>query len=53
LDEGETLALRAPSGQARLASFNAPIRRVRGRIEKIFETWKRSYGPRMKARPIW
>ena len=35
-DEGETLA--------RLASWNQPIHRVRGRIEKIFGTWKRSYG---------
>jgi IS5 family transposase len=35
LDEKETLA--------RLAAFNAPIHRVRGRIEKIFGTWKRSY----------
>ena len=38
LDERETLA--------RLAAFNAPIHRVRGRIEKIFGTWKRSYGMR-------
>jgi IS5 family transposase len=38
LDEKETLA--------RLAAFNAPIHRVRGRIEKIFGTWKRSYGLR-------
>lgn len=37
-DEGETLA--------RLASWNQPIHRVRGRIEKIFGTWKRSYGLR-------
>jgi IS5 family transposase len=36
LDEQETLA--------RLAAFNAPIHRVRARIEKIFGTWKRSYG---------
>jgi transposase, IS5 family len=36
VDEDETLA--------KLASFNAPIHRVRGRIEKIFGTWKRSYG---------
>ena len=30
----------------RLAAWNQPIRRVRGRIEKIFGTWKRSYGLR-------
>jgi transposase, IS5 family len=38
LDEQETLA--------KLAAFNASIHRVRGRIEKIFGTWKRSYGLR-------
>lgn len=27
-----------------LADWNGPIHRVRGRIEKIFGTWKRSYG---------
>ena len=32
--------------RARLAAWNQPIHRVRGRIEKIFETWKRSYGLR-------
>ena len=37
-DEAETLA--------RLAAWNRPIHRVRGRIEKIFGTWKRSYGLR-------
>jgi len=37
-DEKETLA--------RLAAWNRPIHRVRGRIEKIFGTWKRSYGLR-------
>jgi len=37
-DEAETLA--------RLAEWNQPIHRVRGRIEKIFGTWKRSYGLR-------
>jgi transposase, IS5 family len=31
---------------ARLAAYNRPIHRVRGRIEKIFGTWKRSYGLR-------
>lgn len=31
---------------ARLAAHNRPIHRVRGRIEKIFGTWKRSYGLR-------
>lgn len=38
LDEQETLA--------KLAAFNAPLHRVRARIEKIFGTWKRSYGLR-------
>ena len=37
-DEQETLA--------RLDARNAPIHRVRARIEKIFGTWKRSYGLR-------
>ncbi len=37
-DEQETLA--------RLDAWNAPIHRVRARIEKIFGTWKRSYGLR-------
>lgn len=37
-DEKETLA--------RLDAWNAPIHRVRARIEKIFGTWKRSYGLR-------
>lgn len=32
--------------QAKLAAWNQPIHRVRGRIEKIFGTWKRSYGLR-------
>ena len=31
---------------ARLDAWNQPIHRVRGRIEKIFGTWKRSYGLR-------
>jgi transposase, IS5 family len=35
-DEAETLA--------RLKAWNEPIHRIRGRIEKIFGTWKRSYG---------
>ena len=29
---------------ARLDAWNRPIHRIRGRIEKIFGTWKRSYG---------
>ncbi|MER8570394.1 transposase, partial [Mesorhizobium sp. M1305] len=33
-DEAETLA--------RLEAWNQPIHRIRGRIEKIFGTWKRS-----------
>jgi len=37
-DERETLA--------RLHAWNQPIHRIRGRIEKIFGTWKRSYGLR-------
>jgi transposase, IS5 family len=32
--------------QARLDAWNQPIHRIRGRIEKIFGTWKRSYGLR-------
>lgn len=32
--------------QAKLAAWNRPIHRVRSRIEKIFGTWKRSYGLR-------
>ncbi|KNY04183.1 transposase [Shinella sp. SUS2] len=32
--------------RARLDAWNQPIHRVRGRIEKIFGTWKRSYGLR-------
>jgi IS5 family transposase len=28
----------------KLAAWNGPIQRIRGRIEKIFGTWKRSYG---------
>jgi IS5 family transposase len=35
-DEAETLR--------KLHEWNQPIHRVRGRIEKIFGTWKRSYG---------
>ena len=37
-DEAET--------RAHLEAWNRPIHRVRGRIEKIFGTWKRSYGLR-------
>ena len=37
-DEAETLA--------RLEAWNRPIHRIRGRIEKIFGTWKRSCGLR-------
>jgi len=32
--------------EAWLRQWNQPIHRVRGRIEKIFGTWKRSYGLR-------
>jgi transposase, IS5 family len=39
--------------QAWLKGWNQPIHRVRGRIEKIFGTWKRSYGlRRMRWRGI-
>ena len=38
IDEEQTLA--------RLDAWNRPIHRVRARIEKIFGTWKRSYGLR-------
>ena len=37
-DEQETLH--------KLKEWNRPIHRVRGRIEKIFGTWKRCYGLR-------
>lgn len=37
-DEAETLK--------RLDAWNRPIHRIRSRIEKIFGTWKRSYGLR-------
>lgn len=37
-DEQETLA--------QLDAWNAPIHRVRARVEKIFGTWKRCYGLR-------
>lgn len=38
---------------AKLEAWNQPIHRVRGRIEKIFGTWKRSYGlRRMRWRGI-
>jgi transposase, IS5 family len=44
-DEEETLR--------KLHEWNQPIHRVRGRIEKIFGTWKRSYGlSRMRWRGI-
>ena len=32
--------------KAKLKAINDPIHAVRGRIEKIFGTWKRSYGAR-------
>ena len=32
--------------RAKLKAINGPIHKVRGRIEKIFGTWKRSYGLR-------
>ena len=36
----------AQESLARLDAWNQPIHRVRSRIEKIFGTWKRSYGLR-------
>jgi len=37
----------------RLKAWNQPIHRIRGRIEKIFGTWKRSYGlARMRWRGL-
>lgn len=35
--------------RAKLKAHNGPIHKVRGRIEKIFGTWKRSYGLRQMA----
>ncbi len=35
-----------PEALARLEAHNAAVRRVRCRIEKVFGTWKRSYGLR-------
>ncbi|WP_233788751.1 transposase [Rhizobium dioscoreae] len=32
--------------RSRLEAWNQPIHRIRGRIEKIFGTWKRSYSLR-------
>jgi transposase, IS5 family len=37
---------RGPEALARLKAHNAAVRRVRCRIEKVFGTWKRSYGLR-------
>lgn len=37
---------RGPEALAQLAAHNAAVRRVRCRIEKVFGTWKRSYGLR-------
>jgi IS5 family transposase len=37
---------RGPEALARLEAHNAAVRRVRCRIEKVFGTWKRSYGLR-------
>ena len=34
---------------ARIKAINGPIHKIRGRIEKIFATWKRSYGLRQMA----
>jgi Transposase DDE domain len=37
---------RGPEALARLEAHNAAVRQVRCRIEKVFGTWKRSYGLR-------
>ena len=37
---------RGPEALARLEAHNAAVRRIRCRIEKVFGTWKRSYGLR-------
>ena len=37
---------RGPEVLARLEAHNAAVRRIRCRIEKVFGTWKRSYGLR-------
>ena len=37
---------RGPEALTRLEAHNAAVRRVRCRIEKVFGTWKRSYGLR-------
>ncbi|WP_414091477.1 transposase [Rhizobium sp. BR 314] len=39
-------AVIARGGTPRLEAWNRPIHRIRGRIEKVFGTWKRSYGLR-------
>ncbi|MDX1406439.1 MAG: IS5 family transposase [Woeseiaceae bacterium] len=39
-------ARNAEDARAKLKAQNGPIHKVRGRIEKIFGTWKRSYGLR-------
>lgn len=35
-----------PEALTRLKAHNAQVQRIRCRIEKVFGTWKRSYGPR-------
>ena len=40
-----------PEALARLQEHNAEVRRVRARIEKVFGTAKRSYGPRRMRWP--
>ena len=37
---------RGPEALARLEAHNAAVRHVRCRVEKVFSTWKRSYGLR-------
>lgn len=44
---------RAPEALTRLEAHNAAVRRVRYRIEKVFGTCKRSYGPRRMRWPAW
>jgi IS5 family transposase len=38
--------LGGPAALARLEAWNAEVRSVRCRIDKVFGTWKRSYGLR-------
>src|ERR687897_119574 len=46
-----TSAWGGPAALARLEAWNAEVRAVRCRIEKVFGTWKRSYGLRRMRWP--